>query len=200
MPGVARERRPRTGVATSRLTEGERRRTHHRLRQRPASLDERRTAIARIAREELVCSLPGDRDGHVLGGELAEHLESERREVSQGLVQRPDQILELVVVSDIESSSSWWSAPTALATSPCIGELRRSPSSTKPTENVFTGSLMFRAIRRRGARVEATPEHRPERDIAHQPKLNRFLEQLEQLARPWSPRGLGSRRGCGNCQ
>ena len=48
--------------------------------------------------------------------------------------------------SETESSSSWWSAPKASATSRASASSFLSASSTNPTENVFTGSLMLRAI------------------------------------------------------
>ena len=91
---VARRSRPRTARSDLHPPKTASAALRPALRQRPASLDERRTAVPRIAGEELICSLPGDGDGHVLRGELAEHHEAERREVGEGLVERPDEILE----------------------------------------------------------------------------------------------------------
>ena len=48
------------------------------------------------------------------------------------------------------------------------------------------------------ARVEAAGEHRAERDVAHQPQPDGFLEQLEQpFAVLLRRRGCGRGRACG---
>ena len=117
----------------------------------------------------------------MLGGELAEHLESERREVSQGLVQRPDQILEtrrgvghrqleLVVVGADRACDL-----------PCIGELR--PVAVLDEAHRERLHRLAHVARHHGdeeARVEPSTQHGPERDVAHQAELHGILELLPQ--------------------
>ena len=59
-----------------------------------------------VATEQLVGTLSRQRHGHVLGGHLGQSVESERRQIRDGLVQVPDELAEIDRVVDYESSSS----------------------------------------------------------------------------------------------
>ena len=82
-----------------------------------------------------------------------------------------------------ESSSSVWSAPIAEATRRASASSDRG-SSRKPTENVLSGSVMFRAMSA-AIKLESRPprEHRAERHIAHQAEPDGFFELREELLR-----------------
>ena len=85
------------------------------------------------------------------------------------------------VCSANESSSSWWSVPKCSATKRASASSLPSPASAKPTENVFTGSVIcLRHQRDDHARVEPAAQHRPERHVAHQPQPDRLLELRQQ--------------------
>ena len=93
------------------------------------------------------------------------------------------------MVSDIDSSSSWWSAPTALCDLPCIGELR--PVAVLDEAHRERLHRLAHIARHHGdeeARVEPSAQHGPERDVAHQAELHGLLELLaQQLRGTWPP-------------
>ncbi len=144
-----------------------------------------------VAAEQLVGTLAGQGDGHVLRGQLAQRVEAERREISERLVQMPRELLERHGVLVMESSSSWCSVSEPLGDGARGGQLVAG-SSAKPTENVFTGWSICRAISAT-IRLESSPprQHRAERHVAHQAQRDRLVELVKQplsgLRRATSP-------------
>ena len=137
--------------------------------------------MLRVAAELLVSPLSAECHGDVSGGELGQCSEPQHRQVRHRLVHEPDEVLEVerqlverqleLVVVGAECSGHL----------PCAVELF-SWASLKPTENVFTGSLMWRGHERNDhARVEPAAEHRAERNVAHQTDANRLVEKPEEL-------------------
>ena len=131
-------------------------------------------------REELVCALSRERDRYMPAGEPAEGEKAESRQVRERLVHVPDELfdsrgvllelqLQLVVIGPRIAATSRASA------SSLVGD------PAKPTANVFTGSLICSAIERDDeARVQATAEHRAERNVGHEAKSHRFPKPLEE--------------------
>ena len=141
------EHRRGRAVAPRRACRGRRGEPAQRSRERSIACGERGVPMPRVAAEQLVRALAGERDGDVLRGELGEREEAERREVGERLVEVPDELgeldvllgereLELVVVGAEELARRTRASASSLP----------SPASAKPTENVLTGSVMWRAI------------------------------------------------------
>ena len=94
--------------------------------------------VCGVAAEQLVGSLAGQGDGHMLSGELAQRVEAERREIRERLVQVPRSSSSGTASLVIESSSSWCSVSSRSSDRARARQLVRG-SSVKPTEKVFTG-------------------------------------------------------------
>ena len=131
-----------------------------------------------VAAEQLVGALAGERDGHVVGGQLAEREEADRGEVRERLVEVPDQApqvlgvalqldLELVVVG-----------AQRLGHATGVGDLGVLACEAD-REGLERLGHVARHQRDDQARVEAAAEHRAERHVAHQPHLHRLVELVE---------------------
>jgi len=120
----------------------------------------------------------------MVGGELREREEAERREVGERLVERPREVggvdgllrigeLELVVL-----------AAEQIGDAARVGELVRGPRLAEADrEGLDRPRGVPRHQRDDQARVQPAREHRAERHVAHQPQPHRLLEQLEQVGR-----------------
>ncbi len=122
-----------------------------------------------IAAEELVRSLTRERDGHVLRRELAQSEEAERRQIGERLIEVPDQLgqvdgvvdegkLELVVIRS--EVPRYRAGVCQLVLGPGLCEADR--------ERLHRLAHLLRHQGDDQARVEASTQHRPQRDVAHQ--------------------------------
>ena len=134
----------------------------------------------RVAAEELVGTLAGERDRHMLGGELAERHEAERREVGERFVESPDEILELdrgLVHRELELM--------VVGSRTCSRNERRVAELALPVLDEADRERLDRVGHVSGhqgdeqARVDTAAQHRTERDVAHQPEADRLLEARE---------------------
>ena len=147
--------------------------------------EQRRGAVLPVAAEQLVGALSRERDGDVLRRELGERVEAERRQVGKRLVEIPDELLEVDGIvdeararaRDARCRTRWRRGGRRQAR--CRPRPRRSRRRTSCTGS----SHVPRHQRDDQARVEAAAQHRPERDVAHQPQPHGLVEAVEQPPR-----------------
>ena len=157
-----------------------------RPRQHRPPLGDRRRAMAPVPAQQLVRALARQRHCHVLPREPAERDEADRGEVGERLVEMPD---ELSRSTSCRRSGARAHDGRCRTSRPPVARRRARCSSArpaKPTENVLTGSVTMLGHQRDDqARVETAGEHRAERDVAHQPKLDRLAELGEKQLAPF---------------
>ena len=138
-----------------------------------------------VAAEELVRTLSRERHRHVLRRHLGQGMEAQCREIGHRLVQVPDEFLELDGVVDVGELELVVVRPEELRDVPSVCELvvvTRFGEADR--ERLHRLRHVSRHQRHDQAGVEASRQHRAERDVAHQAKANGLVEQLEQPFRP----------------
>ena len=137
--------------------------------------------MALVPSQQLVCPLPREGDGDVLGRQAREGEEAERREVGERLVERPGELgqrdgvaqvgeLELVVVGAEAARDQ--AGVGQLVRVAVLGEADREGLDRLAHVAGHQGDDQ--------ARVEPAREHRPQGHVAHQAQAHRLLQLGEQ--------------------
>ena len=138
-----------------------------------------------VAPEELVRALARQGDCDVFRGELRECEEPERREVGKRLVQVPDEIPEVDLERVERELELVVLAPELLGDEPSFAQLVAGPGLREPN-----GKRLHRLGHVPGhqgddqARVQASAQHRAERNVAHQTKPDGLFELLQEPLGP----------------
>ena len=143
--------------------------TLNRPRRPSPSSHVRRRFVLSITAEELVGSLARERDGHMSRCEPAEREEAQRRKIGEGLVQVPDEILEVDGVVGERELELVVLGAQGVRDGTRVGELVLRAGFDEPDRERLHG-LAHVACHQRDdqARVETTTEHRAQRHVAHQ--------------------------------
>ena len=130
-----------------------------------------------VPAQQLVRALAREGHGHVLGGQLGEGEEPERREVGQRLVQVPDELLHVVRVARERHLELMVLRPAVLGHAPRVGQLR---VRAREAHREGLHRLVHVAGHHRDdqARVQASAQHRAERHVAHQAHPDGVVELL----------------------
>ena len=137
--------------------------------------------MLRIPAEQLVSSLTGEGDRHVLGREPGEHVEPERGQIGDRLVEMPGELVEPDGVSRDGQLELVMGAAEVVCDEPCVGELVLGVLAEADGERVDRLGHLLGHERDDEARVQPAREHRAERNVAHEAVADGHPEELEQL-------------------
>ena len=140
-----------------------------------------RGAVLPVAAQELVGPLAGERDRDVARSELRQREEAERREVREGLVHEPGELLEVDRLLRERQLELVVLRPEVVGDEAGVGELvPLTGLGEADGERLHRLGHVTRHEPDDHARVDATAQHRAERDVAHQPQPHGLVELGEQ--------------------
>jgi hypothetical protein len=117
--------------------------------------------MLRVATEELIRPLPGERDGDVLGGEAGEDVEAKGREVGNRLVEMPYALFELQCILRNRQLQLVVLAAEGLGHPSRVGELVCFVFAKPQGERDYGTARRIRHQRDDQAQVDSPREHCP---------------------------------------